>query len=193
MARFIAHVEFEFAADDFADRGRRLRRLGAAVEPAGFELIRGEVRPAPERPDGPTGFGPQVESSDGEPSPARAASLAPPTAEGEREEPGLRRVLPVEYRFSDGTWIASGELWDHGLVIRWARPGRAPGRPVPIPGLIVSDDLGTSYVRRGGGASRDERGSLGHAEFEPAPPRAATSLQVRNEAAADVVSVPLTA
>lgn len=195
MPRFIAHAEFEFTALDVEDRGHRLRQLGAAAEPLGFEMIRGEVHPAPEGSErrGPTGFGPRVSSSDGESSRGRAPSLAPLTTEGEREEFRLRRAVPVACRFSDGTWITSSEVWDHGVVIRWAKSEPAHGSLLPVPGLTVADDLGTTYARRGGGASRNGRGSLGHAEFQPSPPPTATSLEIRGEAADDVVSVSLMA
>lgn len=46
MEKFIAHIEFEFEADALRDGGRRLRDLSAVAEPAGFRMIRGEVRPA---------------------------------------------------------------------------------------------------------------------------------------------------
>ena len=112
---------------------------------------------------------------------------------GGDEEFEQRRVVPVGHRFSDGTWIASIEVWGHGVVIRWAKSEQAPSSLVPVAGLILSDDLGTSYTRRGGGASRtDRRSSLGHAEFEPAPPPEATSLTIRGEKTDDLVSVSLT-
>jgi hypothetical protein len=65
VAKFIARVEFEFDADAVKDGGRRLRKLMAVAEPAGFRLIRGEVHPAPETPEsadrpGWTGYGPRV-------------------------------------------------------------------------------------------------------------------------------------
>ena len=100
--------------------------------------------------------------------------------------------MPVGQRFSNGTWIASVEVWDHGIVIRWAKPEQEPSSQVPFAPVSLSDDLGTSYARRGGGASRNRRGSLGHAEFEPAPPSRTSSLTIRDEEADDQVSVPLT-
>lgn len=108
------------------------------------------------------------------------------------EQLGLSRVLPVAHRFSNGTWIASAEVWGHGVVIRWARSELAQSSHVPVASLSLSDDLGTSYARRGGGASRNRRGSLGHAEFEPVPPPGATSLVIHDAEAEDLVSVSLT-
>jgi hypothetical protein len=50
IAKFIAHVEFEFDAEALSDGGERLRRLSAAAESAGFRMIRGEVHLASESP-----------------------------------------------------------------------------------------------------------------------------------------------
>jgi hypothetical protein len=111
--------------------------------------------------------------------------------EATREDFRLRRVVAVAHRFSDGVWVTSAEVWDHCIVIRWAKPEQAPGPHLPVAALALSDDLGTSYALRGGGASRTRCGSLGHAEFEPYPSPAATSLQIRDEATGDVASISL--
>jgi hypothetical protein len=115
-------------------------------------------------------------------------------------ELGLRRVVPVAQRMSDGAWVVSVEIWDHGLTIRW----RTPQRP-PRPGLehlnwlasdnwLVSDEVGTSYRQTGGGGGGEhrQRGFDYKAEFEPAPPPEATSLRIRREATDEEFSVSLT-
>jgi hypothetical protein len=68
VARFIAHVEFEFDAESLSEGGERLRRLSAAAEPAGFRMIRSEVHPASESPVNPekpgsTGNGPKIDQA----------------------------------------------------------------------------------------------------------------------------------
>jgi hypothetical protein len=68
----------------------------------------------------------------------------------------------------------------------WA-DDRSPGR-----GWAVSDDFGTTYSVAEASASGGERGFRGEVEFEPAPPPVATSLQIRHEAADEIVSVSLT-
>lgn len=131
----------------------------------------------------------------------------------DREESKLRRVVPVAHRFSDGTWIVSAEVWDDRVVVRWAksapprstryiayaddyapaeppfgwREGRSPGR-----GWVISDEVGTTYALADASASGGERGFRGEVDFEPAPPAVATSLQIRHEAADEIVSVSLT-
>jgi hypothetical protein len=59
----------------------------------------------------------------------------------------LRRVVPVAQQMSDGTWVVSVEVWDHGLVVRWATSERWPLRAPELHGWGVSDDVGTSYAQ----------------------------------------------
>lgn len=116
---------------------------------------------------------------------------------GGSEKLGLRRVVPVAHRFSDGTWLATVEVWDHGVVARWAKsqpePQVAHSPPSSSANWHVTDDVATEYTQvgahGGGGPSRPMRGE---AEFEPAPPPTATSLRIRRWETDDPVSVPLT-
>jgi Clp amino terminal domain, pathogenicity island component len=111
-------------------------------------------------------------------------------------ELGLRRVVPVEQQMSDGTWVVSVEVWDHGLVVRWAASARV------LPSLrdwparlnwLVSDDVGTSYSGWGGGGTGSpERGFHYSVEFEPAPPPEAASLLIRHEPTDEELSISLT-
>ena len=82
----------------------------------------------------------------------------------------LRRVVPVAQQMSDGTWVVSVEVWDHGLVVRWATSERWPLRSPELHGWRVSDDLGTSYAQVvGSGGGSPQHGFRFHAEFAPAP------------------------
>ena len=98
--------------------------------------------------------------------------------------------MPVAQEMSDGVWVVSVEVWDHGLVLRWRTPHRTPhqGRS-----HLVLDDVGTNYIQTGGGGAWDSRGGFDYvAEFGPAPPLEATSLRIRREATGDDVSISLT-
>jgi ClpA/ClpB-like protein len=109
-------------------------------------------------------------------------------------ELGLRRVVPVAQQMSDGTWVVSVEIWDHGLVIRWATSPPRPERDhAEHMSWLISDDVGTSYSRWGGGRSgHPKRGYYSEAEFEPAPPPEAKSLLIRREATGEELSISLT-
>jgi hypothetical protein len=118
----------------------------------------------------------------------------PPAAES-KVDLVLRRVVPVAQQMSDGTWVVSVEVWDHELVIRWARSQQWP--PAHLyrswHGWQVSDDAETSYTRVGAsGGGNPERGYRGGAAFEPSPPPTATSLRIAHETIDDVLSVSLT-
>ncbi len=55
----MAKVEFRFEAESLDAAGHEIYRLGEAAEAAGFELIAGEVRPAPpEEQGGPSYYDP---------------------------------------------------------------------------------------------------------------------------------------
>ena len=134
----------------------------------------------------------------GGPSPRQTDEGVPP-GKYSGIEPELRRVVPVAQRMSDGTWVLSVEVWDHGLVMhgwrseRW--PMRVPDAPARLDmhGWRVSDDLGTSYRPVGGsGAGTPLSGFRFHVEFAPAPPPEATSLRIRHEALDNELSVSLT-
>jgi hypothetical protein len=108
---------------------------------------------------------------------------------------GLRRVIPVAKQMSDGLWVVSVEVWDHGLILRWAAWGPGPGQPSHTDGhgWRVSDDAGTSYVGHGGlGFGSPERGHHYAAEFDPAPPPQATSLLIRRDPTDEELSISLT-
>ena len=64
MARFIAEVSFRFASESVETAGADLRRLSAAAQDVGFDLVRGKVTPAPPDEDqdrsGLTYYGPLV-------------------------------------------------------------------------------------------------------------------------------------
>jgi len=110
----------------------------------------------------------------------------------------LRRVVPVSRRLSDGTWVVSVEVWDHGVVIRWAT-SEPPSPPMSL-GVgpdrvhwLISDDVGTSYTRvSGGGGGGKQRGYHYDVEFEPAPPPSATSLRIGRAPADADLSISLT-
>ena len=108
----------------------------------------------------------------------------------------LRRVVPVAQQMSDGTWVVSVEVWDHELVIRWARSQQWP--PAHLyhrswHGWHVSDDAETSYTPVGAsGGGNPERGYRGGAALEPSPPPTATSVRITHETVDDVLSVSLT-
>lgn len=121
---------------------------------------------------------------------------APVYAGGSPEvEIRLLRVVPVAGQFSDGTWVVSVEVWEHGVTVRWAtseRPAglrRFGGMPVR---WHISDDAGTNYIRVGDSVSGGpQRGFHGDVKFEPAPPPEATSLRIRREDV-DGLSIALT-
>jgi hypothetical protein len=108
----------------------------------------------------------------------------------------LRRVVPVAQQMSDGTWVVSVEVWDHELVIRWARSLQWTAAHLYHRfwhGWQVSDDAETSYTPVGAsGGGNPERGYPGGAAFEPSPPPTATSLRITHETVDDVLSVSLT-
>jgi hypothetical protein len=129
----------------------------------------------------------------GGPGPRQTDEGFPPGEES-KVELVLRRVVSVAHQMSDGTWVVSVEVWDHGLVVRRAMSER------PLPPLrdsrdhmwVVSDDVGTSYVGAGeGGGGNPYRGFHYHREFEPAPPPEATSLRIRNGAGEEELSISL--
>ena len=123
----------------------------------------------------------------GDPAPVHAGGSP-------RIEIRLLRVVPVARQFSDGTWVVSVEVWQHGITLRWAtseRPARLRFGGMPD-GWHISDDAGTDYMRVGGSASGGpHHGFHGDVEFEPAPPPEATSLRIRRDDA-DGLSIPLT-
>ena len=101
--------------------------------------------------------------------------------DAETQELVLRRVVPIAQQMSDGTWGVSAEVWDHGLVVRWATSESWPLRAPELHGWRVSDDVGTSYAQvEGSGGGSPQRGFRFHAEFAPAPPPEATSLRIRH-------------
>jgi hypothetical protein len=113
--------------------------------------------------------------------------------EESKVELNLLRVVPVAQQMSDGTWVVSVEVWDHGLVVRWATSDDWPVRAPELHGWRVSDDVGTSYAQvSGSGGGSPQRGFSFHAEFAPAPPPGATSVRIRHEALDNELSVPLT-
>src|SRR5690348_3313206 len=57
--------------------------------------------------------------------PSQAASILAAMT-GRDEELGLRRVAPIAHRFADGTWLLGVEVWDHGVVVRWANSQPEP-------------------------------------------------------------------
>jgi hypothetical protein len=108
---------------------------------------------------------------------------------------GLRRVIPVATQMSDGLWVVSVEVWDHGLIFRWAAWGPGPGQPTHTDGhgWHISDDVGTTYVGHGGlGFGGPQRGHHYAGEFEPAPPPEATSLLIRRDPTGEELSICLT-
>jgi hypothetical protein len=116
---------------------------------------------------------------------------------GGNAELGLRRVVPMEHHFSDGTSLIGVEVWDHGVVIRWAKsqpePRIAHRPPSSTHGWLLSDNVETNYAQVGShGGGRPSRPLRGEAEFEPAPPPEATTLRIRREGSDDLASVPLT-
>ena len=120
-------------------------------------------------------------------------ALNGPVEEEPKVELNLRRVVPVGQQMSDGTWVVSVEVWDHGLVIRWATSADWPVRGPEMHGVRVSDDVGTSYAQVfGSGGGSPQRGFRFHAEFTPAPPPEATTIRIRHEAQGNELSIPLT-
>jgi ClpA/ClpB-like protein len=109
-------------------------------------------------------------------------------------ELGLRRVVPVAQQMSDGTWVVSVEVWDHGLVVRLATSESWPLLSAPeLHGWGVSDDLGTRYAQVvGSGGGSPQRGFRFHAEFAPAPPPEATRLLIRRDPTDEELSISLT-
>ncbi len=125
-----------------------------------------------------------------------SGGLPPARAGGPPEvEIHLRRVIPVAEQLSDGTWIVSVEVWEHGVTLRWAKSER----PAPTPpfggihgGLHISDDAGTSFTQVGDSASGGpQRGFHGDVKFEPAPPPEATSLRIRRDGVDDEFLITL--
>jgi ATP-dependent Clp protease ATP-binding subunit ClpA len=125
----------------------------------------------------------------GAPGPRQTNEGFPPE-EDSAIELGLRRVVPVAQQMSDGTWVVSVEVWDHGLVVRLRTPHQPPPEHLS---WLVSDDVGTSYTRSGaGGGWEPRRGFEYNGEFDPAPPPEATSLRIRREGTGDDLSISLT-
>jgi len=126
---------------------------------------------------------------------SRSSLPRPVATHGSGIELGLRRVVPVARQMSDGTWLVSVEIWDQGLVLRWAtskRPEVSVGPRGRYPSWLVSDDVGTSYAMRGEGGS----GGWQHVfryegYFAPAPPPEAKSLLIRREATGEELSISL--
>jgi len=127
--------------------------------------------------------------------PAQAREALAPGEES--PEPVLRRVVPLARQLSEGTWILSVEVWDHGLILRWATFGRPRVQLGPegrgYQSWHVSDDVGTRYNRFGESGSGGWERVL-HYEFfcAPAPPPEAKSLLFRHEATNEEFSVSLT-
>lgn len=191
MTRLIAHVEFALDAIDVRDGVRKLRDLAIVSSSVGFDMIKGEVRPMSAAPGsrGPTPYGPRADSATrGRPGVAEL-ERAPETSHAQQFT--LRQVIPVARQFSDGAWIASAEVWEHGVVVRWAQADLKEGPRLLGADWVISDDLGTIYSSRGGGTSRSGAAAHGHVEFEPAPPPAATMLEIRAGAAQDAISLAL--
>jgi hypothetical protein len=142
-----------------------------------------------------SGPGRRQAGAEGGPSRPQTDEVFPPGAES-KVELVLRRVVPVAQQMSDGTWVVSVEVWDHQLVIRWARSQQWP--PAHLyhrswHGWHVSDDAETSYTSVGAsGGGNPERGYRGGTAFEPSPPPTATSLRITHETVDDVLSVSLT-
>jgi hypothetical protein len=65
MARFIAEGSFRFESESVETAGADLRRLSAAAQDVGFDLVRGKVTPAPPDEDqdrsGPTYYVPLID------------------------------------------------------------------------------------------------------------------------------------
>jgi Clp amino terminal domain, pathogenicity island component len=118
----------------------------------------------------------------------------PACAGGPGVEIHLRRVIPVARQLSDGTWIVSVEVWEHGVTLRWAKSVRPA--PTPLRGMgggwHVSDDAGTKFTRVADSASGGpQRGFHGDIKFEPAPPPEATSLLIRRDGVDDEFLITL--
>ena len=130
----------------------------------------------------------------GGPGPRQTDEGFPPGVESAIEL-GLRRVLPVAQQMSDGTWVVSVEIWDHGLVVRCAASARVMQSLRDHPAhrnWLVSDDVGTSYSGWGGGGTGGpQRGFHYSAEVEPTPPPEATSLLIRHEPTDEELSISL--
>ena len=150
-----------------------LADFDAGAEKIGEEIIR--VIGGPGRRQTDEGFPPGMESA---------------------IELGLRRVVPVAQLMPDETWVVSVEIWDHGLVVRWAASARVlpslRDRPADL-NWLVSDDVGTSYSGGGGGRlGGPHQGFHYSVEFEPTPPPEATSLLIRHEPTDEELSISLT-
>jgi hypothetical protein len=81
--------------------------------------------------------------------------------------------------------LLAAELFEDGIVIRWARrsfPRLAPGEPEPAfgptDGFRVGDDVGTRYEVVAGGVSAAGDGYQGMSAFIPAVPSTARWLVV---------------
>jgi Clp amino terminal domain, pathogenicity island component len=123
----------------------------------------------------------------------RTLSGVGPVAQESTIELVLRRVVPIGQQFSDGTWVLSVEVWDHGLVVNLARSEPWPlGSHPPSHGLRVTDEAGTSYDHVGGHGGGSLQGGFRYElEFAPAPPPASTALRISHGTASDVLSVSL--
>jgi hypothetical protein len=115
------------------------------------------------------------------------------------EGDGLRQVVvPVAEGFPDDTRVVSVEVWDHGVVVRWAKTAPEPRVALTPPSStfawLISDDRETEYTQVGGhgGHSNPSRPLRGEAEFEPAPPADATVLRIRRQPTDEPLSVSLT-
>lgn len=90
----------------------------------------------------------------------------------------LRRVIAASAsEFSDLPSMLSAELYEDGVIVRWAEAAPEPGR-TSDPRVRVTDDLGTQFHMFAGGGHR--RGVHVHQEMAlvPAVPRQATVLYV---------------
>ena len=89
----------------------------------------------------------------------------------------LLRAIPVVARLSPDIVLASIELYEDGVVVRFTTtvPGRIPDRDSA---MIVTDDVDTQYQLAGGGCIGGDF-LRGEWNYVPTPPKQATVLRVR--------------
>lgn len=100
----------------------------------------------------------------------------------------LERVIAGPVRISDDMCVASLEIYEEAIAVRWhyaTHDGRFPAeRGMGRTHIEIRDDVGTEYFGRGAGATRLDRaetpeGSVsGRDLFAPAPPAGAGVLTI---------------
>ena len=111
---------------------------------------------------------------------------------------GLRLVaslLEVSWDANDQVRLTALEVWDTRVLLHFAYDGEDAYQEMQVQpsrfSWVLSDDLGTTYQRGGGGLSSGAGVSSGTAEFRPGPPIAATVIRIQDRQGQQLAAVSL--